>query len=85
MPSAILQGPRPQISEFAALGHEHQARLIDLRAARHVATGAQHLHTGQMGREKPSQGVSPSIRETNVALASRWRVNNMAKNFAKKG
>ncbi len=59
MPGAILQRPRAQVRDFAALRHEHQARLIDLRPARHVATGAQYLYAGQVGRGETVAGREP--------------------------
>ena len=50
MPGAVLQRTRPQIRQFAALGDDDQARLINLRATSHIATGPQNLHTRQRGR-----------------------------------
>ncbi|MNH10769.1 hypothetical protein D3C79_702580 [compost metagenome] len=47
MPGAVFQGTRPEARQFAALGEDHQARLVDLRAAGHVVTGRQHLHLRQ--------------------------------------
>ncbi|MNO83894.1 hypothetical protein D3C76_752200 [compost metagenome] len=52
MPSTIFQGARPQVRQFAALGDDHQARLIDLRPTGHVATGPQNLYARQRSRDE---------------------------------
>ena len=52
MPGAIFERAWAQACQLAALGEDHQARLVDLRAAGHIVIPAQHVHLGQMSGYK---------------------------------
>jgi hypothetical protein len=67
MPGAIFQGARAQVGDLAALGHDHQARLIDLRPratsqlARSTCTPGRWSGRNRRGRQRLNQGNQRGI------------------------